>query len=202
MTPEPLCIDLFCGYGGWTRGFIDAGFRVIGFDIEPRCKKYYPGTFIQADVQTITVRGSLWIYTDMLDGRRTGTDMDGLAFIVASPPCQRFSLAQNAWGTRDTEAGMPLVRSAFRICREAKVPFAIENVVGSIRKISAEFGNPRARHNPWFLWGDFPGFIAPLMKKGIGDKKWKKLPGDGQRGQRRSIIPYPLARALADACLP
>ena len=28
----PLCIDLFCGLGGWTEGFLAEGWDVIGFD--------------------------------------------------------------------------------------------------------------------------------------------------------------------------
>lgn len=31
---RPLCVDLFCGLGGWTEGFLAEGYDVIGFDIE------------------------------------------------------------------------------------------------------------------------------------------------------------------------
>jgi len=31
---KPLCIDLFCGLGGWTEGFLAEGYRVVGFDNE------------------------------------------------------------------------------------------------------------------------------------------------------------------------
>lgn len=31
---KPVVIDLFCGLGGWTRGFLAEGFDAIGFDIE------------------------------------------------------------------------------------------------------------------------------------------------------------------------
>lgn len=34
MTAQPLCIDLYCGLGGWADGFLAEGYRVIGFDIE------------------------------------------------------------------------------------------------------------------------------------------------------------------------
>ena len=31
---KPLCIDGFCGLGGWAEGFLAEGWDVIGFDIE------------------------------------------------------------------------------------------------------------------------------------------------------------------------
>ncbi len=31
---KPLCIDLYCGLGGWTEAFIAEGYECIGFDIE------------------------------------------------------------------------------------------------------------------------------------------------------------------------
>ena len=31
---KPLCIDLFCGLGGWTEGFLAEGYDVVGFDIQ------------------------------------------------------------------------------------------------------------------------------------------------------------------------
>lgn len=34
MTPRPLCIDLFCGLGGWADGLLAEGWDVVGFDIE------------------------------------------------------------------------------------------------------------------------------------------------------------------------
>src|SRR5579863_6187548 len=31
---KPLCVDLFCGLGGWAEGALAAGYEVVGFDIE------------------------------------------------------------------------------------------------------------------------------------------------------------------------
>ena len=69
-------LDLFCGGGGVAEGLIAAGFQVTGIDTNPRCAKYYPGTFITADATAPPL------------------NVQDFDFIWASPPCQRFS-----WGT-------------------------------------------------------------------------------------------------------
>lgn len=35
-------VDFFCGAGGLTRGFLDAGINVVaGFDLDERCRSTY-----------------------------------------------------------------------------------------------------------------------------------------------------------------
>ena len=49
---KPLCIDLFCGLGGWAEGFLAEGYEVVGFDIEHHDygTGVYPGQFVMQDV--------------------------------------------------------------------------------------------------------------------------------------------------------
>lgn len=39
-----LCIDLFCGLGGWAEGFLAEGYDVIGFDVERHRYPIYEST--------------------------------------------------------------------------------------------------------------------------------------------------------------
>lgn len=55
---RPVVIDLCCGLGGWTRGFLAEGWDAIGFDIEEHQygafnEKRYPGHLILADILTL-----------------------------------------------------------------------------------------------------------------------------------------------------
>ena len=51
----PLCIDLFCGLGGWAEGFLAEGYQVIGFDVERHDygTGRYPGELVLQDVLTL-----------------------------------------------------------------------------------------------------------------------------------------------------
>ena len=87
MTNNIICIDLFCGCGGLTKGLRDAGINVVkGVDIDVTAKNTYeknnPGSiFVEGDLRYIT--------TDML---MKGVDRRGKSMLLAGcAPCQPFS---------------------------------------------------------------------------------------------------------------
>jgi len=122
---KPLCIDLFCGLGGWAEGFLLEGWRVIGFDIERH--RYHVPEHVPEDgdghkhMKPLEGRG--WTAgiakcmgmegpernppTQLLEypGELVLQDVltiDGRQFrnadcIVASPPCQFFSYCAMPW---------------------------------------------------------------------------------------------------------
>jgi C-5 cytosine-specific DNA methylase len=213
ITSE-LAFDFFCGRGGWARGLIDAGYRVIGWDLEDM-SKWYPGEFVQADVQDL--RGA-----DLL------ANWGWPRVCVASPPCTEFSTLTNlayirGWrGPRDPEKGMVLVREARRIISECWPKYwVIENVKYSRPYISAELGAPVFDGTPWPLWGNFPGFLRPTSNRlyklplhgtprrivkadgSVFIDRRNRSGGHGKFGSAaRATVPYFLARGVADACLP
>jgi len=170
---RPLAIDLFCGLGGWAEGFIAEGYRVVGFDIDPRFAKVYPGEFVLADVR-------------MLDGRR----FRGARCIVASPPCTKYAPWAMPPSCNKREVPDPsCVEAVWRIRAAADVPTVLENVRGAVRWL----GPPVARRGAQYLWGD-----VPLIGNGwsVGKGKWKLSPSPW-RTALRAKIPRELARAVA-----
>src|ERR1700677_632965 len=103
---RPLCIDLFCGLGGWAEGFLAEGYDVIGFDIERHDYGTggYPGQLVLQDVLTLH-----------------GSQFKRATCIVASPPCQAYSYRAMPW--KRAKALPPpdnsLFEACFRIQREA-----------------------------------------------------------------------------------
>lgn len=106
----PSIVDFFCGAGGASRGFHDAGFdKVVGVDTRPQPR--YPYEFIRGDAMELMVDEA---FLSRFDAR------------AASPPCQNYSptryLAQGKGNPDD------YLFEVLDIAKSWTVPYAIENV--------------------------------------------------------------------------
>ena len=122
-------LDLFCGGGGSAMGLHHAwpDAEITGVDIRPMPR--YPFHFIQADAMTFP--------------------LEGYDFIWASPPCQRYTLAQNA--AKNANAHPDLIAPVRERLAATGRPYVIENVVGAplinpIRLCGLSFGLLVRRH--------------------------------------------------------
>jgi len=155
-TDKPICLDLFCGRGGWTRGFMDAGYYVIGVDQFPH--EEYPGDYFVSGDLRLPFGGWLAGQVDV---------------IVASPPCDEFSPWLLPWmKDRRVLPDMTLVNNTYRI-RELIKPriFVLENV----RAARYFLGPSISNSGPYYFWGD-----AALMPKLDMRPRKKQLSSGGQ----------------------
>ena len=170
----PLCIDLFCGLGGWTDGFLAEGWRVIGFDIV--CRPY-PSDLVLQDVRTI-------------DGKR----LRGRAsMIVASPPCDDFSRWDQPWPNVVKNRKPPdlsLWHAAERIADQAGCPIVIENVRGAQRFM----GRAKWHFGVQYLWDDVPAIMPRVMGRNVGRRKQSM---SSSAKAERARIPFELSSYIA-----
>lgn len=178
---KPLCVDLFCGLGGWSEGFLAEGYECIGFDIERHDYGTggYPGTLILRDVCSIH-----------------GSELADAAIIVASPPCQAYSYRAMPW--KRAKALPPpdntLFTECFRIQREAiaaagcHIPLIVENVRGAQKWV----GRAQWHYGSFYLWGDVPA-LMPTRAYSVKSKYGKIClsPEEWQRKQRGEDAPHP-----------
>lgn len=126
-------LDLFCKAGGCSVGYHQAGFEVIGVDIEPQPN--YPYKFIQADALTV------------LKDRDFISQFD---VIHASPPCQKYTTAAKQW--RLVGKQYPDFIDATReLLNQWRGPYVVENVekaplINPIMLCGSMFGLRTYRH--------------------------------------------------------
>jgi DNA (cytosine-5)-methyltransferase 1 len=108
---RPRLLDLFCKAGGATRGYQDAGFYVVGVDIEPQ-PNYVGDEFVQADALEYLARPSWWWPFEA---------------VHASPPCQAFSTLRHRTGGDYPD----LIEATRQRLVASGLPYVIENVVGA-----------------------------------------------------------------------
>lgn len=129
---KPRLLDLFCGAGGASKGYVDAGFEVTGVDINPM-PRHFGHAFHQGDALTFLAEH--------------GQDFD---VIHASPPCQAYT----PLGALHPHKEYPDLISATRAALIANErPYVIENVMaaplikqGSITLCGGMFGLRTYRH--------------------------------------------------------
>ena len=186
-------IDLFSGLGGFSQAFVDKGHDVTRYEYDERFKDV-PYTIIE-DVL------NLW-----------SSDLTGADIILASPPCQHFSVAavyhhwKNGEPTAATLEQIELVKHTIKIIKEAAPKYwMLENPRGMLRRVlgkpnkfiyMAAYGKKSKK--PTDLWGIFPpiDWLEPFV--------WEKAPRGSDSGTQnnaltpaeRALIPYDFSMAV------
>jgi len=119
-------IDLFCGAGGLSEGFRQAGFHVLaGQDYDEQAGATFAAThseakFIGGRIQDVTPQQLL---------KAAGVKRGEIDVIVGGPPCQGYSVYNHQRGEDDPRAG--LFREYLRIVKGIQPRWLVmENVTG------------------------------------------------------------------------
>lgn len=113
ITETAVVLDLFAGCGGLSLGFEAAGFKTIGYEMNPDAASTY----------RTNLKGDCFVEKLNLDFVYPEAEI-----VVGGPPCQPFSVGGNQNGINDSRNGFPFFIDAIRKVRP-KV-FMFENVRG------------------------------------------------------------------------
>ena len=137
MIKDVICVDLFCGCGGLTKGLRDAGIQVLkGIDMDASVMETYernnPGsTFVKGDVRHIMA-------DSIMDGisRR-----ERFLLLAGCAPCQPFS--KHVMGSK-RDGRRSLIRSMSALVEKILPEYVmVENV--------PKFGNSSNAHHAYFI---------------------------------------------------
>lgn len=120
----PTLVDLFCGAGGLSQGFRQAGFTVLaGVDVDPDACATYSRNFEGAETVTGDLRDPR-VLEEVLPLAKRAT------VIVGGPPCQAFSQVRNHARLIDDPRNS-LYREFARVVGATRpTAFVMENVLG------------------------------------------------------------------------
>ncbi len=126
MNKRPTAIDLFCGAGGLSEGFRQAGFHVLaGSDFNEVAGQTFAAThlgaiFLDGPIQDITAKKIL---------SETGLAKGELDCLIGGPPCQAFSVYNHQRGMHDLRSH--LFREYLRLVKGLSPKWIVmENVKG------------------------------------------------------------------------
>lgn len=147
VVRRPLLLDLFCGGGGAGAGFEQAGFEVIGVDLERQPN--YPFRLFHGD--------ALELAAGLVEAYRP-------SFIHASPPCQASSPTESfrrrkTMRNPTTPDPVNLIDPTRNLLNRLGVPWVMENVAYARTGLRRDlmlcgemFGLDLYRHR-WFEFG-------------------------------------------------
>ncbi len=122
---RPTVVDLFCGVGGLSLGFEQAGLPVtLAVDVETQnvntYRRNFPNTVVFCHDLTTTTGYDLLLHSCLQIGE--------IDVVIGGPPCQGFSMI----GSRQVnDPRNRLIFDFLRLCSELEVPyFVMENVPG------------------------------------------------------------------------
>lgn len=128
-------IDMFCGIGGLTHGFVKEKFKVVaGIDIDDSCRYAYErnngARFIKKDITEINADEIIDLFGDA-----------EIRILVGCAPCQPFSKHTQKEKDRETKEDWRLLYHFFKLIKKVEpIVVSIENVPQIVKhKVFSDF---------------------------------------------------------------
>lgn len=180
-------LDLYCGAGGCSEGYRQAGFEVVGVDIEPQPN--YPFTFFQSDAMEFP--------------------LDGYDVIHASPPCKAFTKTGWSYHFGYHSKHKDLLTPTRNRLIKSGIPFVIENVPGApiranIMLCGSMFGLGVRRHRYFETFPVIFFLMQPCIHKKVMASPYghPRLKGEGSTWGPAMGINWMSVAELAQAIPP
>ena len=138
QSSKPTIVDLFCGAGGLSLGFIEAGFKVVlANDIQDVCCETYKYNHPELPSERV-VLGDI---RQLLDDFSITDDVD---MVIGGPPCQGFSSANKHHKVIDDPRNLLYKYFIEAVNKFAPKFVVMENVRGMLKvadQVISDYGN-------------------------------------------------------------
>jgi len=160
---QVACVDLFCGAGGLTHGFVKEGLQVVaGIDLDPACRHPYEANnqakFIERDVSKIKVAE----LKELFGGA-------GLTILAGCAPCQPFSTYAQRYESDGKDGKWGLLYQFARLAKGAQPDvITMENVPSVAKhKVFHDFVGAlkRAGYDVWYDVVDSSQYGVPQTRR-------------------------------------
>lgn len=192
-------LDLCGGTGGWSRPYVEAGYRVM--TVDPLAEKN--GSNYLGTVQEF--------YSAMVAKTIFRPKIHGVLF---GPPCTEFAGSGARWWKKKNpkllEDAIEVVQTGLKIIEEVDPEWwALENPVGRLVRMVPEVGECKMTFHPCYygdpytkrtcLYGNFNMDLKQNYVSPSEGSKMHKLPPGPDRWKKRSITPEGFANAFFKA---
>jgi len=157
------CVDLFCGAGGLTHGFVLEGLPVVaGIDLDPSCRFPYEANnqakFIERDISEVSTTELDALFGDAK-----------LKVLAGCAPCQPFSTYAQRYETNSKDGKWGLLYEFARLAKGSKPDIITMENVPTVAKheVFHDFVDSLKRlgYNVWFDVVDSSRYGVPQMRR-------------------------------------
>lgn len=174
------CVDLFCGAGGLTHGFVLEGVPVVaGIDMDPACRFPYEAnnkaTFVERDISKVTI--------DELNGLFGEAE---LTILAGCAPCQPFSTYAQRYELDGREGKWGLLYEFARLAQgSAPDVITMENVPTVAKHAVFHDFVDTLKHLGYHVWFD----VVDSCKYGVPQTRRRMVLLASRHGEIKMIAP-------------